>query len=85
MIEVDFQSIVYNIDKTWEEFKEYIISEEYEVINIVGTMIVSIKPRLVKVTRILINDDFHLRVIFSNGIESKFYLVKDENFNRLWR
>ena len=83
-VEIDFQSMMYKIpNKTWNEFKEYILSDEYETIRIIGTMVGSLKPRLMKVVGVLINDDFHLRVKFNNYKESKYYLVTDENFANL--
>lgn len=85
-IERDFQSMVYEIkDKTWKEFKEYILNDEYETVLIFGTMKGSLKPREIKVNEVLINDHFHLQVRFSNNIESKYYLVKDEEFYDLRR
>ena len=83
-VEIDFQSMMYKIpNNTWSEFKEYILSDEYETIRISGTMVGSLKPRLIKVIDILTNNDFHLRVKFDNNTESKYYLVTDENFANL--
>ena len=83
-VEMDFQSIIYTMPKnTWDEFKEYILSDEYELIRILGTMKGFIKPRLVKVVDIMKNDDFRLRVKFNNNVECKYYLVGDKAFNVL--
>lgn len=86
-IERDFQSMMYQIkEQTWGEFKEYILSnEDFTMKLIKGTMMGTTKPSQSKVTRVLINDDFHLRVVFDNNIESKYYMVEDESFNRLLR
>lgn len=92
-IPIDFQSMMYEITKeTWEEFKEYILSdEEYTDKIIKGTMWGSTKPRNCKILDVLINDDHHLEVIISKHLNeeldfvynSKFYMVTDEQFNVL--
>lgn len=85
---MDFQSLMYKINKqTWEEFKEYIISnEDYTEKIINGTMIGSTKPLGYKTESVVIDDNFHLEVIMvKNGIKvnSKYYLVTDEQFKNL--
>ena len=83
-IDMDFQSMMYKMpNKTWEEFKEYILSDEYEIVSLVGTMVGSLKTRQRKVIDILISDDFHLEVEFDNNMKSKYYLVEDRAFNVL--
>lgn len=87
----DFQSLMYKINQqTWEEFKEYILSEKSYAEKIVnGTMIGSAKPTNHKVISVLIDDDYHLEIVTSHGKDnqfvtnSKYYMVNDENFNRL--
>jgi hypothetical protein len=83
-VEVDFQSMMYKMpNETWEEFKKYILSDEYEIVNLIGTMVGSPKAKQRRVIEILINDDFHLEVEFDRNIKSKYYLVEDKAFNIL--
>lgn len=87
----DFQSMMYKISKqTWEEFKEYILSnEEYTEKLVSGTMMRSTKPRNFTIEKVLINDNRHLEVImrygFSNQllVNSKYQMVTDEQFQGL--
>jgi hypothetical protein len=87
----DFQSLMYQINKqTWEEFKEYIISEGQDTEKLIsGTMIGSTKPRNAKILKVLINDEYHLEVIISNyagmKINSKYFMVTDNQFSNLIR
>ena len=86
---VDFQSLMYQTNKTWDEFKEYILNDNAEIEQIQkGTMIGNMKTKDNKVDEILINDDFHLEVIYKNDrlkwvVNAKYYGVADEIFTRL--
>lgn len=86
---VDFQSVMYKITKqNWEEFKDYILSEEEFTEKIIrGTMIGNTKPKFYKLLNVLINDDFHLEIIISRYDNSKmnikYYKVTDEQFSML--
>lgn len=84
---VDFQSLVYQIkNQTWEEFKDYILSEEAYTDKIIhGTMQGITKPRNMEIKEILINTEHHLEVVMEYGqgllTNSKYYMVKEDNFN----
>ena len=87
----DFQSYMYPIkEQTWEEFKEYILSNEDftdKIIN--GTMTGSIKPKDCKIEVSNINDEHHLRVNMTRKdgtIQiSEYYMVTDDKFQNLIR
>lgn len=86
-IEVDFQSRILEIkNQNWEEFKDYIISNEPFTCKIVNsTMYGTAKPTNCIIEKLIINDEFHLEVELTNRnhkTRSKYYLVDDENFNR---
>jgi hypothetical protein len=89
--DVDFQSYMYQIKKqSWEEFKEYILSNEDFTGKIVeGTMEKPIitKPSSCKISELNINDDKHLKVLIglNNGDQmiSEYYLVEDDKFKNL--
>ncbi|WP_252225210.1 MULTISPECIES: hypothetical protein [unclassified Clostridium] len=77
----DFQSYMYEIKKqTWEEFKEYILSNEDFTSKIVNFKydnldihVGNTKKENINLCRI--NDDFHLQVIFNDGSISEYMLV----------
>lgn len=79
---------MYQINKqTWEEFKEYILSNEDFTEKIVhGTMIGCTKPKYA-IAKELINDNYHLEVIMvkydCTKINVKYYKVTDEQFVNL--
>lgn len=84
----DFQNWMYKITKqTWDEFKDYIISDEKFTDKITkGTMTGYTKPRDCVIEEVLINDDFHLEVIIQYGmnkVSSRYYMVTEENFKGL--
>lgn len=86
-IEVDFQSRILEIkNQNWEEFKDYIISNEPFTCKLVNsTMYGTTKPTNCIIEKLIINDEFHLEVELTNRnhkTRSKYYLVDDENFNR---
>lgn len=86
---VDFQSMMYKITKqNWNEFKECILSEESHTEKFIqGTMVGYTKPRVFKILKVMINDDFHLEVLISrydnSTINIKYYMVTDEQFRKL--
>jgi hypothetical protein len=88
---VDFQSYMYKItNQTWEEFKQYIMSNEDFTEKIIkGTMMGSTKPSNCIVEKVLINDEIHLEVIKTHGKDnhmksnSKYYLVEENRFKNL--
>jgi hypothetical protein len=74
-------------DLKWEEFKEYILSNDNSIRKeFVGTMEKIMKPKG-KITVADINDEKHLRVVVErdNGWEytSEYYMVKDYKFQNL--
>lgn len=87
----DFQSLMYKIRKqTWEEFKEYILSDDDFTEKLIrGTMVGYTKPQNCIIEDILINDDFHLEVNISHGSDNhmktnvKFYKILENNFKNL--
>ncbi|BAO04723.1 uncharacterized protein CBO05P1_004 [Clostridium botulinum B str. Osaka05] len=86
----DFQSLMYKIsNQTWEEFKEYILSDEDFTEKLIkGTMIGYTKPKNCIIEDILINDDFHLEVNISYRSDNhmtnvKFYKVSEDDFKNL--
>lgn len=82
---IDFQSYIYEIkDKTWEEFKEYILSEysmKNKYLNKLNEYW-AIRPRdeYAYVERVNINDDIHFEVIFNKGTSSSYMKVDNELF-----
>jgi hypothetical protein len=88
---IDFQSMMYKITKqNWEEFKEYILSNEAFTEKIVhGTMMGNTKPKNFNVLEVLIQDDFHLEILATYGrdndmkVNVKYYKVTKEQFNNL--
>jgi hypothetical protein len=84
-IEMDFQSYMYQIKKqTWEEFKDYIVStEDFTEKILQGTMRGLVKTKYKKPYKVIVNDEFHLRVRFTDNTESRYYLVEDEQFEYL--
>lgn len=87
----DFQSFIYRITKqTWEQFKDYIISNEKFTTKLIrGTIQGYTKPRNCIIEEILINDDFHLEVRLSYGennhikANSKYYMITEKQFSNL--
>ncbi|NFH01342.1 hypothetical protein FC831_13825 [Clostridium botulinum] len=81
----DFQSYMYEIKKqTWEEFKEYILSNEDFTSKIVNFTYDNFDVHIGKTKKENINscridDDFHLRVIFNDGGVSEYMLVNKIN------
>jgi hypothetical protein len=74
---------MYEINKTWEEFKEYILNEDSKKIIIPrATIGGSGNPRRgdLYVLKEIINDDFHLEVIFSDNTSSSYMKVENEFF-----
>lgn len=77
----DFQSYMYEIkNQTWEEFKEYIISNEDFTDKIVNSIYDNFEIHVGKtkssyVTKINISDEKHLQVEFANKIISEYMLV----------
>lgn len=79
----DFQSYMYEIkNQTWEEFKDYIISNEdftYKIINTIydnfEEHICITKRNNIKIDKIIINDDKHLCVMFEDYAISEYMLV----------
>lgn len=61
------------------------MNDEFDDVNVIhGTMTGKLKNKHYKVKEVLINDDFHLEVIFHNeyfnfNTNSKYYLVDKEN------
>lgn len=85
----DFQSLMYKVsDLTWEEFKEYILSENHDK-TFIGTMAGATKLKNSKYVSLDINDEHHLRVKITrpDGFNhiTEYYLVTDENFQNLIR
>lgn len=77
----DFQSYVYEVkNQTWEEFKEYIISNEDFTSKIVNLIYDNFENHVGKtkssyVTKVNISDEKHLQVEFANKIISEYMLV----------
>jgi hypothetical protein len=91
---VDFQNCSYKIsDKTWEEFKNDILSENQsmEVKTTMGTG--KLNPKhCCKIKQILINDDFHLEAIkewkisdnkIHGNINVKYYMISAEAYKSI--
>lgn len=80
---VDFQSYIYEVkEKTWEEFKEYIMSE-YSIRNKYLNKLNeywSIRPReeLAYVKRVNVNDDIHFEVVFSCNTSTSYMKIDSE-------
>jgi hypothetical protein len=85
---IDFQSYMYEVkEKTWEEFKEYILNEDSWVKIRASSTTLSYhtaNPRRgdLYVIKETINDDRHLEVIFSDNTSSSYMKVDNEFFNR---
>lgn len=82
---VDFQSCMYEIkSQTWEEFKDYILSNEQFTAKVITTTFsdypAKTKRDNIKVIKALINDDFHLEVIFEDNQISSYMKVDNEFF-----
>lgn len=77
----DFQSYMYEIkNQTWEEFKEYIISNEDFTSKIVNLIYDNFESHVGRTksknaTKVNINDEKHLQVEFANKIISEYMLV----------
>lgn len=86
---IDFQSRMYYIKKqTWDEFKEYIKSNEPFTSKLVsGTMYGMTKPEGCTIENIIVDDEFHLEVVMTYGKDiycnAKYYKVEDKDFERL--
>ena len=83
----DFQSMMFKVeDLTWEEFKQYILSDNYDK-KFSGTMKGKIKLKDCKYEMLEINDEYHFRIKITreNGDSyiSELYLVTDDNFKNL--
>lgn len=82
----DFQSMMFKYS-SWEDYQYDLISEEVQSSLIVGTMMGNIKPKQCKIEDILINDEFHLECIISNGytrMNVKACKVSMDSFNNLF-
>lgn len=77
----DFQSYMYEIkEQTWEEFKEYIISNEdftSKIVNLIydNFEVHTGRTKSKNVTRVNISDEKHLQVEFANETISEYMLV----------
>jgi hypothetical protein len=83
----DFQSMMYKVtDLTWEEYKEYMLSNNYGK-EIIGTMQCKLKLKDCTYETLDINDDYHLRLKITRpdgfSYVSECYLVTDDNFQNL--
>lgn len=86
-VEMDFQSRILEVkNQNWEEFKDCIISSEPFTCKLVNsTMYGTTKPTNCIIDKIIINDEFHLEIELINEnhrTRSKYYLVRDEDFDR---
>lgn len=82
---IDFQSCMYEIkNQTWEQFKDYILSNEQFTSKVLTTTLsdypAKTKRDNIKVKKALINDDFHLEVMFEDNQISSYMKVNNEFF-----
>ena len=90
--ECDFQSFVFKFEgdrsskEDWECFKSYLLNGRKSKYIKKSTVSGEIIRENIKPVHVIINDDYHLSVLYKEGekryIKSEYYLITEEVFNR---
>ena len=79
----DFQSYMYEIDVSWDKFKVNIL-HELSSLPIKETTLSDYKENKTRLNKTvikqIINDDFHLEVVFDDNTASSYMQVNNEFF-----